>query len=109
MQSSENNFNFRHEHSEANLELVLPFVAEETIVQTILEGSGGQNDIEMTEPGLRFVRHLLATSRPARNGFVPNFADMEMVRYLAREFMRKCGSATDALQTLIRISHYEQA
>ncbi len=94
---------------EVELELILPCVAEETIVKTILEGSIGVNNREMTEPGLRFVRHLLSTSRPARSGFIPNFKDIETVRELARQFIRRCGGAALALQALIRIAHFEQA
>jgi hypothetical protein len=94
---------------EVELELILPCVAEETIVKTILEGSIGLNNHDLTEPGLRFVRHLLSTSRSARSGFVPNFKDIETVRHLARQFIRRCGGAALALQALIRIAHFEQA
>jgi hypothetical protein len=94
---------------EVNLELVLPCVAEATIVRTILEGSGGIDGDDMTDPGLRFVRHILSTSRPARHGFVPNFNDIETVRELARQFIRRCGGAALALQQMIRIAHFEQA
>ena len=97
------------DYIEVKLDLVLPCVAEDTIVRTIVEGSGGPENDEMTEPGLRFVRHLLSTSRPARNGFVPNFKDMETIRHVAREFIRRCGGAADAMQTMIRIAHFEQA
>lgn len=97
------------DYIEVNLDLVLPCVAEDTIVRTIVEGSGGPENDEMTDPGLRFVRHLLSTSRPARHGFVPNFKDMETIRHVARDFIRRCGGAAHAMQTMIRIAHFEQA
>lgn len=83
------------------------FVAESSIVRAIVQGSGGPDNAEITETGLRFVRHLLATSRSMRFGFMPNFKDMESIRQMAREFIRKCGSATNALQTLHALSACE--
>ena len=79
--------------------------AEESIVQTILEGSGAAE--EMTERGLRFVRYLLSISRSARGGFMPNFTDTEMVRKAARDFIFRHGGPVLALQSLHQIVGYE--
>jgi hypothetical protein len=79
--------------------------AEESIVQTILEGSGGAD--EMTERGLRFVRYLLSISRSARGGFMPNYTDMEMVRRAARDFIYRQGGPVPAMQSLHQIVGYE--
>ncbi|GEM_PF-1132208 len=92
---------------EVPLDLILPSVAQATIVRTIVEGSGGPHNHEMTEPGLRFVRHLLSTSRPARHGFVPNFKDMAIIEQVARDFIRRCGGAASALNTMVRVAHCE--
>jgi hypothetical protein len=89
------------------IELLLPTIAEDSIVQTIMEGSGGPDNREITEGGLRFVRYLLATSRSARHGFVPNFKDMETVRVLARQFIRRCGCPSLAIQAMINITGHD--
>jgi hypothetical protein len=81
-------------------EVAAAFVAESSIVRTIVLGSGGPENAEITEQGLRFVRHLLSTSRSMRFGFMPNFKNMDSIRELAREFIRKCGGAASALQTM---------
>jgi hypothetical protein len=76
---------------------------ENSIVQTIVEGSGGPENQEMTDPGLRFVRYLLSISRPARQGFVPNFKDMSYIHKVARDFISRCGGAHLAAQTMNNI------
>lgn len=81
-------------------EAIAAFVAESSIVRAIVLGSGGPDNAEITESGLRFVRHLLATSRSMRFGFMPNFKNMESIHEMAREFIRKCGGANVALQTM---------
>jgi hypothetical protein len=63
-------------------------------------GSGGPDNAEITEAGLRFIRHLMATSRSMRFGFMPNFKNMDSIREVAREFIRRCGGASSALQTM---------
>jgi hypothetical protein len=83
------------------------FVAESSIVRTIVQGSGGPDNAEITEPGLRFVRHILCNSRAMRFGFMPNFKDMDSIRELARDFIRKCGGANVALQTMHALTSYE--
>jgi hypothetical protein len=82
------------------VEMVAAFVAESSIVRAIVQGSGGPDNSEITESGLRFVRHLLANSRSIRFGFMPNFKDMDAIRELARDFIRKCGGASLALQQM---------
>jgi len=81
-------------------EMVATFIAESSIVRAIVQGSGGPDNSEITESGLRFVRHLLANSRSMRFGFMPNFKNMDSIRELARDFIRRCGGASPALQTM---------
>ena len=81
-------------------EAIAAFVAESSIVRAIVLGSGGPDNSEITESGLRFVRHLLATSRSMRFGFMPNFKNMDSIREMARDFIRRCGGASTALQTM---------
>lgn len=90
-------------------DVVAAFVAEASIVRTIVQGSGGPDNSEITEPGLRFVRHLMATSKTMRFGFMPNFKDMNAIREIAREFIKKCGGATHALQTMYNVIQVAEA
>jgi len=89
-------------------DLFLPGVAEASIVRTIVEGSGGPENVEMTDAGLRFVRHLLSTSRPARHGFVPNFKDMSTIRQAARDFICRSGGAARAMRDMVRVTDCEE-
>ena len=86
------------------IEIFLPTYAEDSVVQTIVDGSGGPTNAEITEPGLRFIRHLLSNSRPARHGFIPNFKDMDSIRFIAREFIRLCGGPSLAMQKMLTIT-----
>jgi hypothetical protein len=99
--------NYNSSFVDNQMDVLFNSVAEHSIVRTILEGSGGPDNEEMTEDGLRFVRYLLSISRSTRFGFLPNFKDMETIRELARQFIRYCGSATTALQTLNRVTEAE--
>ena len=76
---------------------------EDTVIEAIVMGSGGPDNDEITEAGLRFVRHLMVNSRSIRFGFIPNFKDPDCIRLIAREFIRKCGSGTIALQTMHQV------
>ncbi len=76
---------------------------EDTVVEAIVMGSGGPENVEITEAGLRFVRHLIVNSRSIRFGFIPNFKDAACIRQMARDFIRKCGSGTIALQTMHQV------
>lgn len=78
-------------------------MAEALIVRMIVMGSGGPENAEITEQGLRFVRHLMANSRACRSGFVPNFKSMDSIREVARDFIRTCGNASHALQTMYQV------
>lgn len=91
----------------APAELVTCFVAEASIVRAIVEGSGGPENAEITDKGLRFVRHILSNSRSMRFGFMPNLKDMDNIRELARDFIRKCGGASIALATMHAVTHLE--
>ena len=86
------------------IEFVIPSLAHASVVKTIVDGSGGPDNNEMTAPGLRFVRYLLATSRSARHGFVPNFKNMSTIELLAREFIGRCGGPFYAVETMIQIT-----
>jgi hypothetical protein len=78
-------------------------MAEALIVRMIVMGSGGPENAEITEQGLRFVRHLMANSRACRSGFIPNFKNINCVREVAKDFIRQCGSASRALQTMYQV------
>jgi hypothetical protein len=101
--------NFNPDCSEQRMEAIFTTIAEQSIVRTILEGSGGPDNDEITDDGLRFVRYLLSISRSTRFGFIPNFKDMETIQELARQFIRYCGGATIALQTLNRVTEADAA
>ncbi len=75
-------------------------LAEQQIVYSILNGSGGPDNREMTDSGLRFIRYLLSISRCARFGFLPNFKDPESAREIARQFIKYCGCAAIAMHTM---------
>lgn len=98
-----NELNFDPLFHKAPADVVASFVAEASVVRTIVQGSGGPDNAEITETGLRFVRHLLSTSKSVRFGFIPNFKDMDAIRECAREFIRKCGSSSLALQTMYAV------
>ncbi len=76
---------------------------ENTVVDTIVMGSGGPDNNETTEAGLRFVRHLLANSKAMRFGFMPNLKDMNNIRCLAQDFIRNCGNGPSALETMYQV------
>lgn len=78
-------------------------MAEALIVRMIVMGSGGPENAEITEQGLRFVRHLMANSRACRCGFVPNFKNIDCIKEVAREFIRQCGTPSSALQTMYQV------
>ncbi len=95
--------------SEQKMEALFANIAEQSIVRTIVEGSGGPNNEDFTEDGLRFVRYLLSISRSTRFGFIPNFKDMDTIHELARQFIRYCGGSGIALQTLNRVTQADAA
>ncbi|HEY9680965.1 MAG TPA: hypothetical protein V6C97_23185 [Oculatellaceae cyanobacterium] len=97
---SEEDMTFEPQFSTTASEHIASFLAEASIVRTIVQGSGGPENCETTETGLRFVRHILCTSKAIRFGFMPNLKDMNTIREVAREFIRKCGGTTSALQTM---------
>lgn len=101
--------NFNPPPLEGNMDALFHSVAEQSIVRTIIEGSGGPENSEITDDGLRFIRYLLSISRSTKFGLLPNFKDWEAIRELARQFIRYCGGATTALQTLNRIVDIEPA
>jgi hypothetical protein len=105
---SEMNFN-PGPPAEGQMDVLFQSIAEQSIVRTIVEGSGGPENVDITDDGLRFVRYLLSISRSTRFGFLPNFKDWDTIRELARQFIRYCGGATTALQTLNRVTDVEPA
>ena len=88
-------------------DVVASFVAEASIVRTIVQGSGGPENDEITDVGLRFVRYLLVNSRAIRFGFMPNFKNMDTIREVAREFINRCGGASHALQHMYNVIQCE--
>lgn len=76
---------------------------ENTVVQTIVLGSGGPENKDTTDAGLRFVRHLLANCRTSKYGFMPNLKDMNNIRSIAQEFIRHCGNGPLALETMYQV------
>lgn len=82
-------------------EITLAVIAEQSIVNTIMQGGLGPE--EMSDSALRFIRYLLSISRAARFGFLPNFADLDAVREIARQFIRYCGGAALALYTMNQV------
>ncbi|MBI4533785.1 MAG: hypothetical protein HY711_07535 [Candidatus Melainabacteria bacterium] len=85
-------------------EFICPVSVEESIVGTIIEGSGGAENGEFTDCGLRFVRYLLSISPSARHGFVPNLKDLGIIRRLARDFIHRCGGPAGAVQAMLEIA-----
>jgi hypothetical protein len=100
--SGSNNLDFSPTSSPVGL--LASFVAETTIVRTIIEGSGGPENAHISEAGLRFVRYLLSRSSSACRGVLPNFKDMENIQEMARAFIHQCGGASTALQTMYSIT-----
>jgi hypothetical protein len=100
--------NFEPTYSSRLTDSVGTFVAESSIVRTIVQGSGGPDNVEITDQGLRFVRHLLSTSNLIKQDSVPNFKDMDTIRELAREFIKHSGNPTNALQVMYRIMMREE-
>ena len=96
--------NFEPTSGSYSFDVSANFVVEASIVRTIVEGSGGPENHEITDIGLRFVRHLLTQSRSMRFGFMPNFKNMDSIREMAREFIRRSGSASVALQTMYAVT-----
>lgn len=99
--------NFDPVHFRPPADVVASFVAEASIVRAIVQGSGGPENAEITETGLRFVKHLLVNSRAIKFGFMPNFKNMETIREVAREFIRRCGGASHALQQMYNVIQCE--
>jgi hypothetical protein len=88
---------------EPPMQMVASFVAESAIVRTIVQGSGGPENVEITEAGLRFVRHILSVTGLTRTGFLPNLKDMNSIRELACQFIRCSGGGAAALQTMYSV------
>lgn len=94
------NSSFLDEHIDA----IFHSLAEQSIARVIVEGSGGPDNTEITEDGLRFIRYILSISRSARFGFIPNFKDMDTIEELARQFVHHCGGPTKALQLMNKVT-----
>lgn len=86
------------------IDMLASLSAEAAIINAIIEGSGGPENAEATDAGLRFVRHLLSISGSARRGAIPNFKNLEIIRETARQFIRQCGGGTIAMQVLTSIT-----
>lgn len=93
--------------SKRPIEFLIPSVAENFVIKTIINGSGGPDNHEITTTGLRFIRYLLSTSRAARHGFIPNFKDMAQIERLAKEFVFHCGSPSNAMEKVLKVAEGE--
>lgn len=82
---------------------ILSCVAEQTIVQTILEGTNCSEGQECSPESLRFIRYLLSTSSCDRSGYLPNFKNMESVRKLARKYIINAGGPGFALTKMLDV------
>lgn len=82
-------------------------LAEVSIMRIIEQGSGGPENVDITERGLRFIRYLLCVCRGTRYGFMPNFKNVDVIRKLARDFISTSGNATLAMNTLEQITSHE--
>ena len=89
--------------SESQADLSSNAMAEASIVRMIILGSGGPENAEITEQGLRFIRYLMSKSRSCQYGFLPNLKDIDCIRELAREFIRRCGNASHALHEMYQV------
>jgi hypothetical protein len=83
-----------------SIDMLDSLAAEAAVVTAIVEGSGGPDNLEPTEAGLRFVRHLLSISGSARRGTLPNFKNINIIQNTARTFIRQCGGGSRALKVL---------
>lgn len=79
-------------------------IAESSIIKMIITGSGGPENKEITDSGLRFVRYLIARSESYSSGIMPNFKDGKCIRDAARDFIRQAGTPTRALQLMYQNS-----
>jgi hypothetical protein len=98
-----NNLDFSPVPSAPPIELVASYIAETSIVRAIVQGSGGPENTEITDAGLRFVRHLLATTTPSLCNALPNLKHSESIREIAREFIKQSGSAAVALHSMYAV------
>jgi hypothetical protein len=94
------NLDFSPSGESSGTGMLAAIVAETTIIRGIVEGSGGPENVEMSEAGLRLVRHLLSVCSSTPPGSLPNFKNPEAIQETAREFIRQCGSAASALQVM---------
>ncbi|MBZ0186198.1 MAG: hypothetical protein K8F91_08055 [Candidatus Obscuribacterales bacterium] len=78
-------------------------LAETSIVRMIVMGSGGPENGEITEQGLRFIRHLMSKSQACRSGFLPNLKDMNCIKDLARDYIASSGTPTHALASMYQV------
>ena len=76
----------------------LTFMAEQSIVNILLQGGNAADDL--SDGVLRFIRYILSISRPAYFGFLPNFRDLRAVHEIARQFINYCGGSATALSTM---------
>lgn len=83
-----------------SIEKVFEEVAENSIVKVIITGSGGPENLEISESGLRFVRYLISRTESFSTGIMPNLKDMNCIHTVARDYIRECGTASNALKLM---------
>lgn len=92
--------NFDPSTFKTSIDMANPLAAEALIVAAIVQGSGGPENAQMTQSGLRFIRHILSNRKQTQSGFMPNFKDMEAIRALARNFIIRSGGPSLALHIM---------
>jgi hypothetical protein len=95
-------------HSMLSLEKSVEDAIENTIIESIVMGSGGPENLEITDQGLRFVRHLLATTASTKHGFLPNLKNSQCIRALAQDYIRKNGNGPLALDAMYQLMYKVQ-
>ena len=85
-------------------ENTLEEIAETSIVKMIITGSGGPENNEIEDSGLRFVRFLMSQAQSYSTGILPNLKDPASIRHAAKDYIRHCGTASKAMQLMYQNS-----
>ena len=87
--SEQNNFNVKRNAATKSIDNAFHDMAENSIVKMIITGSGGPENQEINESGLRFIRFLIARREAYSSGIIPNFKDLKCIQDLAKEYISK--------------------
>lgn len=102
--TEQNNLNRKRSAATKSIENAFHDMAENSIVKMIITGSGGPENQEINESGLRFIRFLIARRESYSSGIIPNFKDKKCIQELAKEFIYQCGTPSKALQLMYQNS-----